>query len=81
MRFRFKKPKVSKKDLDKIGSTIESIRECPYCSDLKEQIKQCLIKHNVNTSSLRKVTTHNIKCKDCRNRIFMIKECYKKGHR
>lgn len=73
-------PKVSTKDLDKIGSTIKEIKECPYCTDLKKQIKECAESKGVK-DNIRSVTTHLIKCSDCRNRVLMITECKKKGHR
>lgn len=77
---RFKKPKITTKDLKKIETTIDEIKNCPYCTDLKQQIKECMEKHNVK-NNLRSITMHNIKCKDCRNRIIMITECKKRGHR
>jgi len=80
MKIRFKKPKVSKKDLDKIKTTIEENKKCPYCSDLIKQNKECMEKNGVK-NNLRSITKHNIKCKDCRSRIFMITECKKRGHR
>lgn len=73
-------PKITKKDLEKIGSTIQEIRECPYCKSLKDEIKECMEKHNVK-NNLKSVTWHNLKCKDCRGRIMMIAECKKRGHR
>jgi hypothetical protein len=76
----FKKPKVSKEDLDKIGETIKQNKDCPYCSDLIKQNKQCMEKHGVK-NNLRSITMHQIKCKDCRNRIMLIVECKKKGHK
>lgn len=75
-----KKPKISEKDLQKIGSTIEEIKECPYCTHLKQEIKECMEKHNVK-NNLKSVTWHNLKCKDCLARIKMITECKKKGHK
>lgn len=78
--FRKIKSKVSKKDLQKIESTITEMKECPYCLDLKQQIKECMEKHNVK-NNLKSVTWHNIKCKDCRERIMLITECKKKGHK
>lgn len=74
-----KKPKVSAKDLDKIGSTITEIRECPYCHTLKEEIKMCMESHNVK-NNLKSITWHNIKCEDCRTRVQRIAECKKRGH-
>jgi thioredoxin-related protein len=75
----FKKPKISKKDLQKIGLTIQELKNCPYCSDLKREIKECMEKHNVK-NNLKSMTWHNLKCPDCRNRILMITECKKRGH-
>jgi queuine/archaeosine tRNA-ribosyltransferase len=76
----FKKPKFSKEDLNKIGSTIQEIKECPYCSDLKRQIKECMEKHNVK-NNLKSATWHNLKCSDCRAKIMLIAECKKKRHK
>lgn len=75
-----KKPKVSKEELNKIGSTIEEIKECPYCADLKKQIKECLESHNVK-NNLRSVLKHEIKCSDCRLNIMLISEHKKRGHK
>lgn len=74
-----KKPKISKKDLDKIGSTIKDIKNCPFCEFQKQEIKKCMEKHNVK-NNLKSITWHNIKCKACRERILLITECKKKGH-
>lgn len=76
----FKKPKLTVEQLDKIGSTIEEIKECPFCNYQKQEIKKCLEKHNVK-DSLKSVTWHNIKCESCRSRILAITECKKKGHK
>lgn len=80
LRKRFKKIKVSKRDLQKVGQTIEEIKECPVCSYLKQEIKECLEKHHVK-NNLKAITWHNIKCQDCRGRIIMITECKKRGHK
>lgn len=74
-----RKPKVSKEQLDKIGTTIKQNKDCPYCSDLIRQNKECMKKHKVK-NNLRSITKHQIKCKDCRSRIMLIVECKKKGH-
>lgn len=76
----FKKSKIFKEQLDKIGSTIKEIEECPYCAYLKSEIKLCLEKHEVK-NTLKAITWHNIKCPDCRGRILIIVECKKKGHK
>lgn len=78
--FRKPKIKINEKDLSKIETTIETNRNCPYCSDLIQQNKKCMEEHNVK-NNLKSVTWHNLKCKDCRNRILMIVECKKKGHK
>lgn len=75
----FKKPKITKNDLDKINSTIKDIKECPYCKDLKEQIKKCMESHVVK-NNLKSVTWHNIKCEKCRSNILLITEHTKRGH-
>lgn len=75
-----KKPKISKEDLDKIGNTIAEIKHCPYCENLKFEIKKCMEFHKVK-NNLKSITWHNLKCNDCRARIQMIAECKKKGHK
>jgi len=79
MKLRFRKPKIKEKDLKKIRSTIEEIKNCPYCTDLRKEIKNCMESRGVK-NNLKSVTWHNLKCKDCRARIMLITECKKKGH-
>lgn len=74
------KPKVSESDLDKVGKTINEIKECLYCTYQKQLIKECMEKHNVK-NNLKSVLKHNIKCKDCRTRMSLIAEHKKKGHK
>lgn len=82
MKFRglLKKPKVSTEQLEKIGLTIEKIKECGYCTYQKQLIKECMEKHNVK-NNLRSVLKHNVKCSDCRTRIMNIAEHKKRGHK
>lgn len=76
---KFKRPKISKEDLDKVGSTILEIKECPYCTYQKQLIKKCMEKHKVK-NSLKSVLKHNIKCIDCRIRTLNIAEHKKRNH-
>lgn len=76
---KLKKPKVSEKDLGKIKTTIEENKKCLYCSHLIQENKECMEKHGIK-NNLKSVTWHNLKCKDCRERIMLIAKCKKKRH-
>lgn len=77
---KIKKPKISKKDLDKASKQLKEQKECPFCSDLIKQNKECMESHNVK-NNLKSISWHQIKCKDCRARIQMMVECKKKKHK
>ena len=78
MRF-FKKPKITDKDLEKVNLTINEIKECQNCKQLKEEIKKCAEQHNTK-DNLRSVTSHIIKCSNCRDNILLITQCKRNGH-
>lgn len=80
LKLMLKRNKHSKEDLNKVEKQLEEQKECPFCSYQKTEIKNCCEQHDVK-NSVKSVSFHIIKCSDCRNRVQLMAQCKKKGHR
>ena len=74
---------MNKKDKKEISKKVikesDKISECPFCSDQKKQIIECVKSHNVKPN-IKNVIKHLFFFSDCKLRLKFIKDFSRNKH-